>query len=58
MREYLVTSGTAKEDEIDSIERRVIKEIEDAIRYASEECTEPSVDSLYENIYANGEIIR
>ena len=29
-----------------------------AINYAKNECTEPSIDTLYDDIYANGEVIK
>lgn len=58
LRAYLAGNGVAKEAELTALENRAKQEIADAIRYAAEECSEPSPDTLYENLYANGEIIR
>ena len=58
MRGFLVDSGAATADEVAAIEKNVEDEIAEAIRYASEDCTEPSLDVLYDNIYADGEIIK
>lgn len=58
MRNYLIANDVVEAAEIERIEEKAVKEIEEAIRYASEECHEPSVDVLFENLYANGEIIR
>jgi len=58
MKEYLVEEQIATLKEIDEIDARVVEEINEAIRYARDECTEPSVGVLYENLYADGEIIK
>ena len=58
MRKYLLENKLLTESEIEKIEKEAITEIAEAIRYASEDCTEPSVDGLYDNIYADGEIIK
>ena len=46
------------EQKLNKIEKKAKKEIAEAIEYASLECTEPSIDTLYDNLFANGEIIK
>lgn len=58
MREYFLKNNVLSEDEVTEIEKRAVEEVTDAIYYAENECTEPSVDTLYEDIYANGEVIK
>jgi acetoin:2,6-dichlorophenolindophenol oxidoreductase subunit alpha len=58
MRSFLVDNEIASADEVAALETKVEDEIAEAIRYASEDCTEPSFDVLYDNIYADGEIIK
>ena len=57
MKEYFVSNGLLSEKEVDAIRQSAIDEIADAIHYAQNECTEPSADTLYDDIYADGEII-
>jgi pyruvate dehydrogenase E1 component alpha subunit len=57
MREYLLSSGTAAEPEIDAAEAKAKKDIAGAISYAEFECSEPPAETLYDDIYAGGEII-
>jgi TPP-dependent pyruvate/acetoin dehydrogenase alpha subunit len=57
MRKYFLKNNVLSEDEVTEIEKRAAKEVTDAIYYAENECTEPSADTLYEDIYANGEVI-
>lgn len=57
MKEYFVSSGLLSEKEVDAIAQGAIDEITDAIDYAQNECTEPPLDTLYDDIYADGEII-
>lgn len=58
MREYFVDNKLLTDKEIDAIQQSAIDEVADAINYAQNECTEPSLDTLYDDIYANGEIIK
>ena len=57
MREYFLKENLLDAAELDTLERSALDEITDAINYAQKECTEPPVDTLYNDIYANGEII-
>lgn len=57
MREYLVQSKLLEESEVAQIEEQAKSDVDRSIVYASSECTEPSIDTLYEDIYANGEVI-
>jgi pyruvate dehydrogenase E1 component alpha subunit len=58
MRAYFLERGLADEGRLVAIEERAKRDIEDAVRYAEKECTEPSMDTLYTDIYAHGEIIK
>jgi pyruvate dehydrogenase E1 component alpha subunit len=57
MREYLLSGGVAEEPEIAAIEEKTKKDIAGAISYAEFECSEPPAGTLYDDIYADGEII-
>ena len=57
LKEYLVDSETFSQEKVDKIEQAAKDEIEAAIEYARNECTEPPADTLYDDIYANGEVI-
>lgn len=58
MRDYFVDNNIAEEQKLNEIEEKAKKEIAQAIKYASFECTEPPIDTLYDNLFANGEIIK
>lgn len=58
MREYLLSSKLLSENEILEIEEKTKKDVERSVEYAANECTEPGIETLYEDIYANGEEIR
>jgi pyruvate dehydrogenase E1 component alpha subunit len=58
MRQYLIESGTATPEQVEGFEKEAVAEVADAIRYADTECHEPSPDTLYDHLYANGEIIK
>ncbi|MCL1854747.1 MAG: thiamine pyrophosphate-dependent dehydrogenase E1 component subunit alpha [Clostridia bacterium] len=57
IRDYFLQEGTLEAGEIDAVQQSAIQEVTDAIHYAQHECTEPSADILYDDIYANGEMI-
>ncbi len=57
MKEYFIANGLLSEKEVDEIQQDAVAEIADAIDYAQNECTEPPLDTLYDDIYADGEII-
>jgi len=40
------------------VEKAAKDAIEDAINYARHHCTEPPLETLYDDIYAHGEVIR
>jgi pyruvate dehydrogenase E1 component alpha subunit len=58
MREYLLENKIATQTKLKEIEKGVVEEVEEAIRYADTECHEPDANTLYEDIYAAGEIIK
>lgn len=57
MREYFIDNKLLSAEEVDTIQANAIAEVADAINYAQNECTEPPAEILYDDIYANGEII-
>ncbi len=57
MRDYFVDNKLLKAEEVDAIQNDAIAEVADAIDYAQNKCTEPPLNTLYDDIYANGEII-
>jgi TPP-dependent pyruvate/acetoin dehydrogenase alpha subunit len=58
MRSYFLDNKLVAEDELKSIEEKAVKRVEEAINYASNECSEPPKEKLYEDVYAGGEIIK
>ena len=57
MRSYLLENSVASKSEIEKMEKEIEAEVAESIRYASEDCTEPTADVLWKNIYADDEII-
>ena len=57
MKDYFISGKLLAEEEIKAIEDEARAQIAEAIRYASEDCTEPPISTLYEDIYANSEVI-
>lgn len=57
MRQYFLENKLLTEEEADEIASGAKKQIDDAVDYAENQCTEPSVDTLWEDIYADGEVI-
>ncbi len=58
MKEYFVESGLMDAAAVDALQQKAIDTIAEAIDYARHECTEPPIDTLYDDIYANGEVIK
>ena len=58
MERYFVENGLLSEAEVNKIHSRAVDEIEQAVDFARNECTEPSAETLYDDVYAHGEIIR
>jgi len=58
IKDYLIESGIFTEKKVEQIENAAKQEVEDAIEYARNECTEPPAETLYDDIYANGEVIK
>jgi len=56
MRAYFIDSGRLSEEQVAAIEQEASETIEDAITYASTQCTDPPTDTLYQDVYANGEV--
>ena len=57
MKEYFLREGRLTAEEAGALQQSAIEEVADAVRYAQNECTEPPADTLYDDIYADGEII-
>jgi len=58
MREYMLENNIAGAGELEETEKQAENDVAAAIHYAEFECTEPPLDTLYNDIYANGEIIK
>jgi pyruvate dehydrogenase E1 component alpha subunit len=58
LKRYFVKAKTVKVEELESIQQKAAVKITEAIEYVNNECTEPSSDTLYDDVYANGEIIK
>ena len=58
MKQYFLEENVLPEKDMTEMEAQAAKVVERSIAYASNECTEPSIDTLYEDIYANGEVIK
>jgi pyruvate dehydrogenase E1 component alpha subunit len=57
LRHYFLENEIAAKEKLDSIENKARKEIAEAIQYASEHCTEPPAETVYDDLYAHGEKI-
>lgn len=58
MGEFMVENKIATQEELDAIEADAMKQVEASIEYADTQCHEPSPDSFYDYIYADGEVIK
>ena len=58
MREYFIEKEILSIEEVEEIEQKAKNIVSDAIYYAENECTEPPMDTLYKDIYANDEVIK
>ncbi len=57
LKEYMVENKLAAAEEMDNINEQAIAAVAESIRYTEEDCSEPPAETLYEDLYANGEII-
>jgi acetoin:2,6-dichlorophenolindophenol oxidoreductase subunit alpha len=57
MADFMLENGIINEEQLRKIEEEAIKKVEAAIEYADTQCTEPSLDSLHDFVYTDGEII-
>lgn len=57
MRSYFLASASATEKRLDEIEQQAEKEVLASIEYAEKQCSEPTLETLYRDLYADGEII-
>ena len=53
----MIANKIASKDQIEAIEADAKKIVEDSVKFA-ENGTEPKLESLYDHLYANGEIIK
>lgn len=56
-KEFLVSLGLS-EEEVDGIQQDAVARIQKSIDYCENECTEPSIDTLYTDVFAYGEVIK
>jgi len=57
MKEYFLDNNLLTKVQIDETEQGALQEIAEAVDYAQNKCTEPPAEILYDDIYANGEVI-
>jgi exodeoxyribonuclease VII small subunit len=57
LAEFCVGELNCAEAEIAALDEKTKKDIEEAISYAEFECSEPPPGTLYDDIYADGEVI-
>lgn len=57
MHTYFIQNNLLTEKELDELQQAAIDKVADAIHYSQNECSEPPVETLFDDIYANGEII-
>jgi TPP-dependent pyruvate/acetoin dehydrogenase alpha subunit len=57
MRTYFLSNKLVKTKDLELIEKRAQNEIAKAIEYAQKKCTEPSPETIYDDVYAHGETI-
>jgi len=57
MREYLIAAQGVSKDKTDEIEKKAVDEVAGAVAYAENECTQPPLNAIYDDLYANGEMI-
>ena len=55
-KEFLEGAGVSVE-ELEDIQKKAQEDIRKAIEYTDTQCHEPQLDTLYEDIYADGEVI-
>ncbi|MBI4856107.1 MAG: thiamine pyrophosphate-dependent dehydrogenase E1 component subunit alpha [Acetobacterium woodii] len=58
MGEFMVENKIATPAELEAIEAEAMKKVEASIEYADTQCHEPSPDTFYDYIYADGEVIK
>lgn len=58
MKEYFLDNKLLTEEEVEAIRQSAVDQVAEAVSYAQNECTEPPLSTLYNDIYANGEIIK
>ena len=57
MRAYFLAKTDVPAEALDAIEQEAADAVRDAVTYAERDCTEPPADTLYDDLYANGEVI-
>lgn len=58
MQKYFTENKLVDERTLEELKVKAKNEVEAACYYAEQECTEPSLETLYMDLYANGEIIK
>lgn len=57
LREFILENKIATEKELDELEADSQKRVDEAVDYARNQCTEPPLDTLFDDLYADGEVI-
>ena len=57
LEEYFLENGLVAKQDIEKLRREAVGEVADALEYCRTECTEPPLDTLFDDLYANGELI-
>jgi len=57
MKAFLVGRGALTQEQAGEIEKNAAGEVDAAVDYARNECTEPPLSTLYTDMYAGGEVI-
>jgi pyruvate dehydrogenase E1 component alpha subunit len=57
MREFMIKNNIATKKEFDAIDENSRVKVAASVDYADNKCTEPPLKTLWDDVYANGEII-
>ncbi|WP_145972705.1 thiamine pyrophosphate-dependent dehydrogenase E1 component subunit alpha [Acetobacterium woodii] len=58
MGEFMVENNIASEAELKALDDDAMQQVQESIVYADTQCHEPSLDTFYDHIYADGEVIK
>ena len=58
MGEFMLENNIVTQKQLEEIEQEAIKIVEASIEYADTQCHEPGLDTFYDHIYTDGEVIQ